>query len=466
MIKFSEQDYNPFNKKISDIQKSDLEKLIQNEVAEGWCVEYKETFPSKNEKIGHSIASFANSEGGWYIVGIQANENNSAEIIKGFDLKVFKDPKEKIGNIIKTHISPMPFFISKLIKLPNNKAVLIVHVEKGMEAYVTKDGRIYVRVGESSDPIPEKDYSSIQKIFERKKIKNEQIEKFSNNPFYFSETTNIQSPYLEAYYYTLPHNNFMFKDFYSEKFFYKLCESFKSPLQFFKSTMTADVKLNNFYTSLCSYILRYIPEENIPIDVADNTSTIELFENGNAKILYPIPQLNIDLSSNFSSDFFPKIYKNSERFIKFLNILREYKFEYNSINIIDGYTFFLYHVILVNKYLKFLNSNKFTSNMGVRLRISNIQGRLLYFNDDNYLSFLKKYKIPVCIKTEIEIPIFHNGNCILINSNQNLMAPNFNLKNSLLFPIFESLGLPSAVGGKFFSKIGEYISKIAKKPPA
>lgn len=89
MIKFPEQDYNPFNKKISNIQKSDLKKLIQNEVAEGWYVEYKETFPS-NKKIGHFIASFVNSEGGWYIIGIQANENNSAKTIKGFDLMKYK----------------------------------------------------------------------------------------------------------------------------------------------------------------------------------------------------------------------------------------------------------------------------------------------------------------------------------------------------------------------------------------
>ena len=465
MIKFPEQDYNPFNKKISNIQKSDLEKLIQNEVAEGWYVEYKETFPL-NERIGHSIASFANTEGGWFIVGIQANKNNSAEIIKGFDLKVFRAPKEKVGNIIKTHISPIPFFSSKLIKLPNNRAVLVVHIKKGMDAHVTKDGRIYIRIGESSDPIPEKDYYSIQKIFERKKMKIEQIEKFSNNPFYFSETAKIQSPYLEAYYYTLPHNNFLFKDFYSEKFFYKLCENFRSPLQFILSPMTADLKFNNFYASLCSYILRYIPEGNIPIDVIDNTSTIELFENGNAKILYSIPQLNIDLSSNISFDFLPETYKRSERFIKFLNILQKYKFRDNSVNIIDGYSFFLYHIVLVNKYLKFLNFNKFKGNMGVRIRISNIQGRLLYFDDDNYLSFLKKYKIPTLIKTEIEVPKFHNGNLILINSNQNLIAPNIKLENSLHILIFESLGLPSAVAGKFFSKIGEYISKIAKTTPA
>lgn len=54
--------YNPFNKTISEIEYDDLEKLIENNISEGWSIEYKGSFP-KNKKIADSIASFANSEG-------------------------------------------------------------------------------------------------------------------------------------------------------------------------------------------------------------------------------------------------------------------------------------------------------------------------------------------------------------------------------------------------------------------
>ena len=55
--------YNPFNKNISEIEYDDLKKLIENDITEGWFIEYKGSFP-KNKKIANSIASFANSEGG------------------------------------------------------------------------------------------------------------------------------------------------------------------------------------------------------------------------------------------------------------------------------------------------------------------------------------------------------------------------------------------------------------------
>ena len=87
--------YNPFKKKISKLRQADLNILIENQVAEGWYVEYKKDFPSTN-KIGHSIASFANSDGGWYIVGVEANEDNVATSILGFDITQYRRPKKKL----------------------------------------------------------------------------------------------------------------------------------------------------------------------------------------------------------------------------------------------------------------------------------------------------------------------------------------------------------------------------------
>ena len=110
--------YNPFNKNISEIEYSDLKKLKDNDVSEGWFIEYKESFPKNNKKIANSIASFANSEGGWYIVGIKESDNESkpSEII-GFDLDSYKKPTDKITNIVKDNIDPIPYFESKVIKI-------------------------------------------------------------------------------------------------------------------------------------------------------------------------------------------------------------------------------------------------------------------------------------------------------------------------------------------------------------
>jgi len=159
--------YNPFEKPIAEISGEDLKILIKNKVSEGWFVEYKEQFPN-NKKISHSIASFANSEGGWYIVGIKDDENNVATNIDGFSLLQIKEPKEHLRNIIVGHLNPIPHFTSNLIKLESGKYVLVCYVDKGFETpYLTKDGRVYVRSGEGSDPVYETNKYLLQKLFER-----------------------------------------------------------------------------------------------------------------------------------------------------------------------------------------------------------------------------------------------------------------------------------------------------------
>ena len=62
-------DFNPFKKKLHDVDESDLETL--REVAEGWHVEYKSEKPNA-KSISKSISSFANSHGGLYFIGLKA----------------------------------------------------------------------------------------------------------------------------------------------------------------------------------------------------------------------------------------------------------------------------------------------------------------------------------------------------------------------------------------------------------
>ena len=146
--------YNPFNKNISEIEYEDLKKLTENNVSEGWFIEYKGSFPKKNKKIANSIASFANSEGGWYIIGIGESENESkpSEII-GFDLENNKKPADKITNIIKDNIDPIPYFETKIVEIPENKFVLVVQVFEGYDTPYISDGSVYMRIGETSKPL-------------------------------------------------------------------------------------------------------------------------------------------------------------------------------------------------------------------------------------------------------------------------------------------------------------------------
>src|SRR5437016_5394889 len=102
--------YNPFDKPVREpLDARDLQQLVERSVAEGYYVEFKREPPS-NDKIGHSLASLANSYGGWYIVGVETDEHNIAKDICGFDTGHIPDPISKVRDIARSHIDPTPVF--------------------------------------------------------------------------------------------------------------------------------------------------------------------------------------------------------------------------------------------------------------------------------------------------------------------------------------------------------------------
>jgi hypothetical protein len=146
--------YNPFGKPIGELDESDLAGLV-GLVAEGYFVEYKEDFPT-NRKIARSIASLANTYGGWYIVGLRTDESHVASEICGFDTARFPDPVAKVRDIVKSRIDPVPVLYLSLIRLTTDRSVLLAYVPPDQNTpFVTDDGKIYRRNHDSSDPVPE-----------------------------------------------------------------------------------------------------------------------------------------------------------------------------------------------------------------------------------------------------------------------------------------------------------------------
>jgi hypothetical protein len=159
--------YNPFSKPIGEpLALNDLEELIARSVSEGYFVEYKADFPANN-KVGHSLASFANTYGGWYIVGVKTDENNVAIDLPGLSLLSAPDPTSKIRDIAKSHISPVPIFQIQVLTVSSERAVVIVHVPEEQDTpFVTRDGRIYRRTADSSDPVHERDRYVVDQLVE------------------------------------------------------------------------------------------------------------------------------------------------------------------------------------------------------------------------------------------------------------------------------------------------------------
>ncbi|MDE0636302.1 MAG: ATP-binding protein [Candidatus Poribacteria bacterium] len=126
------------NKPISEITDEDLTDLIGNQEENLW-IEFKrkhyEGYNTKNEKyrreICKDVTAMANAEGGYILIGVDANKNNNIAQ-KFFDISDANDKVKSIRDTCHDRIRPP---IAKLevkpreLELPDRKVnLIIVHV--------------------------------------------------------------------------------------------------------------------------------------------------------------------------------------------------------------------------------------------------------------------------------------------------------------------------------------------------
>jgi hypothetical protein len=142
-------------------------------------VEFKSQ-PVSNKKLSHSLASFANSAGGWYIVGVETDADNVASSIPGCDLQG-RDYMSTIRDVAISSIDPVPLFEARLIHLSSGTSVVVVHVPNNQATpFVTSDGRIYRRAGDSSGPVAETDRHSLDRLVDKGREQDRRLTRFMN----------------------------------------------------------------------------------------------------------------------------------------------------------------------------------------------------------------------------------------------------------------------------------------------
>lgn len=176
--------FNPFDKPIGEkLEESDLEQLVARKVSEGFFIEFKRELPKDRQKIGNSIASFANTYGGWYIVGVETDGHNVASSITGFSQTDGQhDPIAVITETLKTAVDPTPLFHSQVINLGSGRLVAAVFVSAGQATpFITRDGRIYRRTHDSSAPLPETSRHALDELIARGRKEVEAFRRFASD---------------------------------------------------------------------------------------------------------------------------------------------------------------------------------------------------------------------------------------------------------------------------------------------
>lgn len=121
-------------KPFSDLDETDLQSLINNQVAEGKSVEYKSTLPGNPDRDKKEfladVSSFSNSAGGYLFYGI-TEENGLPQELKGLD---DIDPDSQIlrlENLLRDAIAPrIPGVNIRSIAIENKGPVIAIHLPK------------------------------------------------------------------------------------------------------------------------------------------------------------------------------------------------------------------------------------------------------------------------------------------------------------------------------------------------
>jgi hypothetical protein len=380
--------FNPFEKEIRELKFSDIEILRENNISEGAYIEYKSDFPS-NTKIAHSIASFANMYGGWYIIGIKTDDDNVPNDFPGFKLSKHPNPKETIRNIAVSHINPFPLFDSKLIKVDDERGIFAVLIHESLEPpHITKDGRIYRRNGEGGDPVAENDRYAIDRLYDRSKRFKEIVEDFCQNKIVIPNGQSQQG-WLEIYLMTYPLGKLSIDNFLRKEYI-TLLDS-QSTITYLNKAgeATGNVPFNNVATSDNSIIFR----QTTPSNLKDLTLTFEFFMNGNAKVIIPFQDI----------DFWEphKFYEDSEG----LKLLRESLGEDGYVfRIIDGFNLFSIFLFILAKYFELLKREKWNEKLIIKYRLENCWRGILFFDSKAFTEHTEKYGVPVSQKDVIVIP--------------------------------------------------------------
>ena len=168
-----------FGKDISELNFDDIKYLVQKkQQPEGYYLDYKKTIgnpdKAKNE-LAKDISSFANSNGGFLIIGIDDDLN-----IIGADKKINNKPiKEWINQVISANIEPSVFYFDpQIIPIPDSdKIIIVIKIPESYKKphFVNSKHQYFIRINDSSKPA---EHNQIRDMFYLSNIRNKELDDF------------------------------------------------------------------------------------------------------------------------------------------------------------------------------------------------------------------------------------------------------------------------------------------------
>ncbi len=158
---------------------------------EGYVLEFKRSFAaSVKAKVPKIIASFANSGGGWLVIGIADDDHAICPVPR-----LSADYSQIIGELCRRHVSPAPPFDVRFIADPKNDAqgVVVVRVDEGSFPPYVADGIVEIREGSTSGPATG---TALVELYDKAMRRRSHIAEFCRRTVFFARPVPLFDLYL------------------------------------------------------------------------------------------------------------------------------------------------------------------------------------------------------------------------------------------------------------------------------
>ncbi|MBE9226238.1 AAA family ATPase [Phormidium sp. LEGE 05292] len=181
------QNWYPFDKSVHDLTIDDLHKLVDDKVKAGYYIEYHNISDNETDlmrkpkinKIVRAITSFANTKGGWCILGVNAdNKYGTMSLKTGTTLKqinaYYNSIKKQIDSELFSKIERRDIPLENTVQ-SNLVSVIYIPCQSGKE-FVFKDDnngeRIYRRFNDAFVPFPDIRGRTVQPFYQYHRIED------------------------------------------------------------------------------------------------------------------------------------------------------------------------------------------------------------------------------------------------------------------------------------------------------
>lgn len=174
---------------LAQITYDDLAQL--STMDEGYVLEFKRAWnASVKAKVPKIIASFANSRGGWLVIGIADDDRSICPVSRPS-----ADFSQIIGELCRRHVSPAPPFDVRFLPDPSDdgRGVVVIRVEEGSFPPYVADGVVEIREGSTSGPATG---GALVELYDKATRRRAHITEFCRRTVFFARPVPLFDLYL------------------------------------------------------------------------------------------------------------------------------------------------------------------------------------------------------------------------------------------------------------------------------